>query len=117
MEAASAGSERRTDESAALDSPVHLWVPSPPLSRVFTIKKRTYQVCLECGREFEYSWASMHPVRSSVAVNRDAPRDTAEQAEGRRFEPIVIGHQQSQFFTCELSCSDTKVCTCHSLFC
>ena len=28
------------------------------LSRVFTIKKRTYQVCVECGREFEYSWAS-----------------------------------------------------------
>jgi hypothetical protein len=27
------------------------------LSRPFTIKKRTYQVCFECGREFEYSWA------------------------------------------------------------
>lgn len=25
------------------------------LSGVFTIKKRTYRVCLECGREFEYS--------------------------------------------------------------
>jgi hypothetical protein len=22
---------------------------------VFTIKKRTYQVCLNCGQEFEYS--------------------------------------------------------------
>ena len=30
------------------------------LSRVFTIKKRTYQVCVECGREFEYSWELMH---------------------------------------------------------
>jgi hypothetical protein len=34
---------------------------------VFTIKKRTYQVCLKCGREFEYSWALMHSVRSNVA--------------------------------------------------
>jgi hypothetical protein len=30
------------------------------LSRVFTIKKRTYQVCLECGQEFGYSWTLMH---------------------------------------------------------
>jgi hypothetical protein len=29
-------------------------------SAVFTIKKRTYQVCLKCGQEFEYSWALMH---------------------------------------------------------
>ena len=33
-------------------------------SSVFTIKKRTYQVCLNCGREFEYSWALMHAVSS-----------------------------------------------------
>ena len=30
------------------------------MSRVFTIKERTYKVCLECGEEFEYSWALMH---------------------------------------------------------
>jgi hypothetical protein len=30
------------------------------MSRVFTIKKRTYQVCLDCGQEFEYSWSRMH---------------------------------------------------------
>jgi hypothetical protein len=39
-------------------------------SSVFTIKKRTYQVCLSCGREFEYSWARMHSVRSNVADTR-----------------------------------------------
>ena len=34
------------------------------LSRVFTIRRRTYQVCVECGREFEYSWGrdSLHAV-------------------------------------------------------
>lgn len=32
-------------------------------SSVFTIKQRTYQVCLKCGREFDYSWALMHSVR------------------------------------------------------
>ena len=27
------------------------------MSRVFTIKRRTYQVCFKCGREFESSGA------------------------------------------------------------
>ena len=29
------------------------------ISRVFSIKERTYRVCFQCGQEFEYSWASM----------------------------------------------------------
>ena len=32
------------------------------LSSVFTIKRRTYQVCFECGREFDYSWELMRSV-------------------------------------------------------
>ena len=51
------------------------------MSRVFTIKKRTYRVCFQCGQEFEYSWASMHPVRLSAAVNRCALLDQAGRAE------------------------------------
>ncbi len=39
------------------------------LSRVFTIKRRTYRVCFECGQEFEYSWALMHSLRPNVADN------------------------------------------------
>jgi hypothetical protein len=39
---------------------------------VFTIKKRTYQVCLNCGQEFEYSWGLMHALGSSVADSPDA---------------------------------------------
>ena len=50
------------------------------MSRVFTIKNRTYQVCFECGRECEYSLAAMHRVHSSVVVSRYAPLDTVEQA-------------------------------------
>jgi hypothetical protein len=42
-------------------------------SAVFTIKKRTYQVCLKCGQEFGYSWALMHTTRSSVAVSSHVP--------------------------------------------
>ena len=37
------------------------------LSRVFTIKKRTYQVCFECGKEFEYSLVQMRSLPSKVA--------------------------------------------------
>jgi hypothetical protein len=29
------------------------------LSRVFTIRKRSYQVCCDCGAEFRYSLDSM----------------------------------------------------------
>jgi hypothetical protein len=29
------------------------------LSRVFTIDRRTYRVCCDCGARFEYSLASM----------------------------------------------------------
>jgi hypothetical protein len=43
------------------------------LSRVFTIRKRTYQVCLECGQEFEYSWRRMQSLRASVEENPYAP--------------------------------------------
>jgi hypothetical protein len=34
------------------------------LSRVFTIERRTYQVCCDCGAKFKYSLASMCIERS-----------------------------------------------------
>lgn len=54
------------------------------LSGVVTIKKRTYQVCVECGREFPYSWELMRSVRSNVAENR-TPLNRVERA-----APVVI---------------------------
>ncbi len=33
------------------------------MSRVFTIKGRTYQVCCDCGRDFNYSLRMMSIVR------------------------------------------------------
>jgi len=50
------------------------------LSRVFTLNKRTYQVCFECGREFEYSWAQMHSLRRSVGNPAFAPLTSIRQA-------------------------------------
>lgn len=52
------------------------------MSRVFTIKKRTYQVCCKCGQEFEYSWALMRPRRSNVADNPYVPLNSVRHAEG-----------------------------------
>ncbi|MGA2219554.1 MAG: hypothetical protein ABSG51_15800 [Terracidiphilus sp.] len=43
------------------------------LTRVFTIKQRTYQVCIECGREFGYSWELMQSTRSSAADDAYVP--------------------------------------------
>lgn len=51
------------------------------LSRVFTIKKRTYQVCFDCAREFEYSWALMHSLPAGVADVAVAPLNRAQCAE------------------------------------
>jgi len=51
------------------------------LSRVFTIKNRTYQVCFECGRQFEYSWEMMRSLELDVADNAYAPLSSAEHGE------------------------------------
>jgi hypothetical protein len=51
------------------------------LSRVFTIRSRTYQVCIECGREFEYSWERMHSIWSNVTAKAYAPLTTVRPAE------------------------------------
>jgi hypothetical protein len=50
-------------------------------SGVFTIKKRTYQVCLNCGQEFEYSWARMRSVRSGVSRGTDDPLNSGRSLE------------------------------------
>jgi hypothetical protein len=41
------------------------WCHHSEMTRVFTIKERTYQVCLDCGQEFEYSWSRMHSMGPS----------------------------------------------------
>jgi hypothetical protein len=51
------------------------------LSGVFTIERRTYQVCLECGQEFGYSWTLMHPVRSSVPAHTNVPLNSTGHAD------------------------------------
>jgi hypothetical protein len=52
------------------------------LSRVFTIKQRTYQVCFECGKEFEYSLALMHfSLPSNVIGSAVAPLNEVRQAD------------------------------------
>jgi hypothetical protein len=57
------------------------------LSRVFTICRRTHKVCLEYGREFEYSWELMHSKQAAVPGNVYAPLNaTLKRA---RFDPVV----------------------------
>jgi len=51
------------------------------LSRAFTIKKRTYKICFECGHEFDYSWALMHPVQANVPASTCVPTGRVSQAE------------------------------------
>lgn len=53
------------------------WCNHGHTSRVFTIRQRTYQVCLECGEEFEYSWARMEVLPPKAAAQAYAPPDRA----------------------------------------
>ena len=41
------------------------------LSRVFTIRRRTYRVCCDCGAEFDYSIETMAINRSELNVVED----------------------------------------------
>jgi hypothetical protein len=47
------------------------------LSRVFTIDRRTYRVCCDCGAKFGYSLTSMSTGRR--ANQFDMPRTTMQQ--------------------------------------
>lgn len=51
------------------------------LSRVFTIRQRTYQVCFDCGRQIKYSWALMHSLPSEAVDNDDARLGHARHAD------------------------------------
>lgn len=53
------------------------------MSRVFTIKARSYRVCLDCARQFDYSWESICRTRSGVETAFAAGEDV------RRAEVLV----------------------------
>jgi hypothetical protein len=51
------------------------------LSRVFTIQQRTYQVCLSCGRQVEYSWSLMRSERTDLSDHADEGQSNSSRAE------------------------------------
>lgn len=51
------------------------------MSRVFTIDKRTYQVCFECGRRFDYSWTLMRPIPSEPVHDSYTSLEHARQSQ------------------------------------
>ena len=81
------------------------------MSRVFTIKHRTYRVCFDCGREFDLP--DVHtPGRSSVADNAHPRTNPLCVRTLRAFEPIEDVPVTS-IATSELSCSDAPLDVCH----
>jgi len=50
------------------------------LSRVFTIKRRTYRVCFDCGREFDVPTVPV-PRRSGVADSTRPGTSASRRAE------------------------------------
>jgi hypothetical protein len=49
-------------------------------SRVFTINNRTYQTCLNCGREITYAWEHMGSVPHGCNVSRATVQGTTGAA-------------------------------------
>ena len=49
------------------------------MSRVFTIRGRTYQVCCDCGAQFKYSLASMRIERPLPASDAPHPSVWADE--------------------------------------
>jgi hypothetical protein len=75
------------------------------MSRVFTIKLRTYRVCFDCGREFELPDVQV-PVRSALS-NKAGPRtNTTGHAECSRLIVDRVARPDSSIS--ELSCSDAE---------
>jgi hypothetical protein len=50
MAVANAASEQSYEIAASDDDPVCLWVSSQPTEQLFTIKRRTYQICRSADR-------------------------------------------------------------------
>jgi hypothetical protein len=61
----------------------------------FTIKQRTYQVCLNCGREFDYSGALMHSIQSSVTDSPLAPL-SSNHVRQTMLRQTVVGEMKSR---------------------
>jgi hypothetical protein len=62
------------------------------MSRVFTIKHRTYQVCLECGKEVDYSLSLMHSLPSNASDNAYASNNARRVAWPARGMRLESGH-------------------------
>lgn len=54
------------------------------MSRVFTIDRRTYRVCCNCGKKFDYSLEHMSMRRARLKSRRDRARTA---------NPNVVGAQ------------------------
>jgi hypothetical protein len=53
------------------------------LSRLFTLRGQTYQVCLDCGAELEYDLETMQPTGAEI-----------ERASGRHPDYVSIARRQ-----------------------
>ncbi len=59
------------------------------LSRVFTVKNRSYKVCYDCGREFNYSLAQMKMATRSVPATT-VPCPEVRQAAAHEAVPARV---------------------------
>ena len=68
------------------------------MSRVFTLQHRSYRVCYDCGREFNYSLASMRIAEQPYRVPA-ARRSEVMQMPVRAFaaepQPVKLGRARA----------------------
>jgi hypothetical protein len=58
------------------------------LSRVFTLERRTYQVCLHCGQQVEYSWDLMQPRRRMIPAKPERRGTMPGAPKSPSFDPV-----------------------------
>ena len=50
----------------------------PHMSRPFTLRRKTYEVCLDCGREIPYSLVTMSQMKGSTFPGKVSVAATAK---------------------------------------
>lgn len=81
MENVTAGKERNAMIALGRILPWLFECHHRDLSRVFTINKRTYQVCFNCGLEIDYSWDRMTSLESNVVSGYPTPVNNGRHAQ------------------------------------
>ena len=110
MEVASAG-EIRTGEPAALDLPTYFWLPAPSPQSCVHHQAPHLPRLLRLWRRIRHPKTENEELKTE---NRKFFQGDERPSLGGYGVILIYPPDQPRILTCELSCSDTIVRTCHA---